>query len=59
MTENPFIRPGRKLPIGIQSFEFIRTEGYLIPYTTDGRQLVKVGIDFNHSERNLGDWIIG
>jgi len=32
-------------------------QGYLIPYTTDGRQLVKVGANFSAKERNLEKWI--
>ncbi|MBC5643176.1 ATP-binding protein [Parabacteroides sp. BX2] len=34
----------------------IDDRGYLIPYTVDGRQLVKVGADFNKEDRNIGDW---
>lgn len=33
-------------------------KGYLIPYTTDGRTLVKVGASFDKSERNIGEWKI-
>lgn len=36
----------------------IGSKGYLIPYTVDGRQLVKVGVEFDAAERNLGRWII-
>lgn len=36
----------------------IDEKGYLIPYTADGRQLIKVGVNFDAAERNLGDWII-
>ena len=36
----------------------IDEKGYLIPYTADGRKLVKVGVNFNAEERNLGDWEI-
>lgn len=32
--------------------------GYLIPYAADGRQLVKVGVEFDAAERNLGRWLI-
>lgn len=35
----------------------IDDKGYLIPYTTDGRQLVKVGANFSAKERNLEKWI--
>lgn len=36
----------------------IDEKGYLIPYTADGRKLVKVGVNFSPSERNLDRWII-
>ncbi|NDV63811.1 ATP-binding protein [Bacteroides sp. 224] len=36
----------------------IDEKGYLIPYTADGRQLVKVGVSFDKQERNLGKWLI-
>ena len=36
----------------------IDDKGYLIPYTTDGRKLVKVGVSFSREERNLGEWVI-
>jgi len=34
----------------------IDEKGYLLPYTADGRRLVKVGEEFDPSERNLGRW---
>lgn len=36
----------------------IDDKGYLIPYTADGRKLIKVGVSFDSRERNLGDWDI-
>ena len=36
----------------------IDAKGYLIPYTLDGRKLVKVGISFDTATRTLGDWKI-
>lgn len=36
----------------------IDEKGYLLPYSTDGRQLVKVGVSFDSEERNLGHWVI-
>lgn len=42
-----------------QALEQIDEKGYLIPYSVDGRQLVKVGVSFNAEERNIGEWIIG
>lgn len=36
----------------------IDNKGYLIPYSTDGRQLVKVGASFSAVDRNIDRWII-
>ena len=36
----------------------IDTRGYLIPYIADGRRLVKVGVEFDATERNLSRWIV-
>lgn len=34
----------------------IDEKGYLIPYTVDGRKLVKVGVSFDKGKRNIGEW---
>ena len=36
----------------------ITDRGYLIPYTADNRRLVKAGVGFSASERNIDSWII-
>lgn len=36
----------------------IDDKGYLIPYSTDTRQLVKVGVSFDKEQRNLGEWLM-
>lgn len=36
----------------------IDERGYLISYTADERQVVKVGVAFDAASRNLGEWII-
>lgn len=36
----------------------IDNKGYLIPYTADGRLLVKVGASFSAANRNIDRWII-
>ena len=33
-------------------------KGYLLPYTADGRKLLKCGISFNASTRNIEDWVV-
>jgi hypothetical protein len=37
----------------------IDTQEYLLPYTLDGRQLVKVGVSFDKETRNIGRYLIG
>ena len=39
-----------------KALQQIDDKGYLIPYIIDGRQLVKVGADFNKEDRNIGEW---
>ena len=36
----------------------IDDRGYLIPYTADEREVVKVGVAFDAATRNLGEWLI-
>jgi hypothetical protein len=36
----------------------IDDKGYLIPYTADGRKLVKIGAEFSEKERGLSRWIV-
>ena len=31
-------------------------EEYLIPYTAEGKRLVKVGVSFSREKRNVGEW---
>ena len=31
---------------------------YMLPYSVDGRKLIKVGVSFDAEKRNLGKWII-
>lgn len=37
----------------------INDRGYLIPYTADDRKLVKIGVNFDPKERNIGEWCKG
>ena len=36
----------------------IDEKGYLIPYSANGKRLVKVGINYDSSRRTIGDWKI-
>ena len=37
----------------------IDDRGYLIPYQSDGRTIVKVGVDFSKETRNINHYVIG
>lgn len=41
-----------------EALEQIDTKGYALPYQTDGRQVVKAGINFSSETKTLTDWII-
>ncbi|MDR2192986.1 MAG: PD-(D/E)XK nuclease domain-containing protein, partial [Treponema sp.] len=34
----------------------IEGKGYLIPYSADGRRVVKVGVAFDREKRTIGEW---
>ena len=36
----------------------IDEKGYLIPYQTAGREVVKVGVEFSAEKRNIGRWLL-
>lgn len=35
----------------------IEDRGYAVPWTADGRTVVKVGVEFDQETRNLGRWL--
>jgi hypothetical protein len=36
--------------------EQINQKGYAIPFETDGRKIVKVGVTFDVNTRTISDW---
>ena len=36
----------------------IDDKGYLLPYSADGKRLVKVGVNYDSSRRTIENWII-
>ena len=36
----------------------IDDKGYLIPYSADGKRLVKVGVNYDCQKRTIGEWKI-
>ena len=41
-----------------QAVQQIDETGYLIPDQTDGREVVKVGVEFSAEKRNIGRWLL-
>ena len=41
-----------------EALKQIDDKGYLIPYSADGKRLVKVGVNFDSNKRTIGDWKI-
>jgi hypothetical protein len=37
----------------------IDDQGYMIPYSEDGRKVVKVGVAFDKKKCNIGRWVVG
>jgi hypothetical protein len=37
----------------------INDKGYAIPYLSDGRKVVKVGVSFDMETRTPKDWVVG
>ena len=46
-------------PLTEEALKQIDEKGYLIPYTLDGRKLVKVGVNFSKEKRNIDCYVIG
>ena len=41
-----------------EALQQIDDKGYLIPYSADGKRLVKVGINYDSEKRTIGEWKI-
>ena len=41
-----------------EAIKQIDDKGYLIPYSADGKRLIKVGVNYDSQQRTIGDWII-
>ena len=40
-----------------EALQKIDDKGYLIPYQADGRKLIKIGVEFSATERNISRWL--
>jgi hypothetical protein len=41
-----------------QALAQIEEQGYATPYLTSGKQVIKVGVEFSQSERNISHWLV-
>ena len=41
-----------------EALEQINSKGYAIPYQSDHRKVVKIGVNFDSATRSIGDWKI-
>ena len=41
-----------------EALQQIDDKAYLLPYSANGKRLVKVGINYDSSKRTIGDWKI-
>ena len=41
-----------------QALKQIDDKGYLLPYSVDNREVVKIGVEFDANERNIGKWLV-
>ncbi|HIS22549.1 MAG TPA: PD-(D/E)XK nuclease domain-containing protein, partial [Candidatus Cryptobacteroides intestinipullorum] len=39
-----------------EALKQIDSKGYLVPYRTDGRKVVKVGVNFDSATRTVRNW---
>jgi len=41
-----------------EALDQINSRGYALPYPTDGRQVVKVGVQFDRDTMTVGEWLV-
>ena len=41
-----------------EALDQINTKDYLLPFKADGRQLIKIGVNFSSKLRSIEDWLI-
>ena len=42
-----------------EALDQINSNGYYLPYQTDGRKVVKVGVAFDRDTMTVGEWLVG
>ena len=41
-----------------QAMQQIDEKGYALPYAVEGRQVIKVGVEFSAEKRNVERWVV-
>ena len=41
-----------------EAIEQINKKNYSLPFTTDGKEIIKIGINFSTKDRTISDWIV-
>lgn len=41
-----------------QALQQIEEKGYALPYAAEGRQVIKVGVEFSAEKRNVERWMV-
>jgi len=42
-----------------EALDQINGKGYALPYQTEGREVVKVGVQFDHDTMTIGEYLAG
>ncbi len=42
-----------------EALDQINSRGYFLPYETEGREVVKVGVQFDRETMTIGEYMIG
>jgi hypothetical protein len=41
-----------------EALEQVESREYLLPWGGSGKQLFKVGVNFDYGKRNIGEWLV-
>ena len=58
MPDTTYVFELKKDGTAANALQQINDKGYAIPYKTDGRRVVKVGVKFNSETRTVDEWLV-
>ena len=41
-----------------EAIDQIERKGYVIPFETDGRQIIRIGASYSSKDRRISDWLV-